>query len=75
MKAENLSDIREARARVEESDQRRRKFIRDMVGKEWTDALNYHLCLDSSAVGLPKSVQMIIGLVKNRRPAEVNQSR
>ncbi|OPY73016.1 MAG: cytidylate kinase [Syntrophorhabdus sp. PtaU1.Bin058] len=64
MKADSTADPREAQARIDESDRRRTKFIRDMVGTEWTDARNYHLCVDSSTVGLSESVQMVIGFVK-----------
>jgi len=64
MKADSTVDLREAQATVDESDRRRTRFIKDMVGVEWTDARNYHLCVDSSAVGLSESVRMVIGFVK-----------
>ena len=63
MKARNIVDAAEARSTIEESDRRRARFIRDMVGVEWTDAKNYHLCIDSSVAGFPRSVEMIAGLV------------
>lgn len=63
MKARNIVDASEARSIIEESDRRRARFIRDMVGVEWTDAKNYHLCIDSSVAGFPRSVEMIAGMV------------
>jgi cytidylate kinase len=66
MQAQRISDAREAKAKVDESDHRRTKFVRDMVGVDWTDARNYHLCIDSSAVGFPTSGEMIIELVEKR---------
>jgi len=63
MKARNIVDAAEARSIIEESDRRRARFIRDMVGVEWTDAKNYHLCIDSSVAGFPRSVGMIAGMV------------
>jgi cytidylate kinase len=63
MKARNIVDAAEARSIIEESDRRRARFIRDMVGVEWTDAKNYHLCIDSSVAGFPRSVEMIAGMV------------
>ena len=63
MKARNIVDAAEARSAIEESDRRRARFIRDMVGVEWTDAKNYHLCIDSSVAGFPRSVEMIAGMV------------
>jgi cytidylate kinase len=64
MKADSTADAGEAEARIEESDRRRSKFIRGMTGTEWTDARNYHLCIDSRTVGLSESVRMVIGFVK-----------
>ena len=63
MKARNIVDAAEARSIIEESDRTRARFIRDMVGVEWTDAKNYHLCIDSSVAGFPRSVEMIAGMV------------
>lgn len=63
----NIGDMREARDEVGESDRRKAKFIRDMVGIHCTDARNYHLCIDSSAVDFPTSVEMIIRMVEKKR--------
>jgi cytidylate kinase len=64
MKVQNITNIRQARADIEESDQSRAKFIRDMVGVNWTDSLNYHISIDSSRVSFEASVEMIMKLVK-----------
>ena len=64
MKVQNITNIRQARADIEESDQSRAKFIRDMVGVNWTDSLNYHVSIDSSRVSFEASVEMIMKLVK-----------
>jgi cytidylate kinase len=63
MKVQGLTDIRDARTLVEETDRRRAKFIRDMTGADWSDALNYHLCIDASVIDFDSSVAMITGLV------------
>jgi cytidylate kinase len=60
MVAYALKDAREAQAKVEESDKRRAKFIKDMTGVEWTDARNYHLSMDSSIHNSSKSVSLIV---------------
>ena len=62
MKVQNISDFNKERALVRESDQRRKKFIRDMTGRDWMDARNYNLCVDSSTVGFPACVEMIVKL-------------
>jgi hypothetical protein len=34
-----------------------------MTGADWSDALNYHLCIDASVIDFDSSVAMITGLV------------
>ncbi|HOD36527.1 MAG TPA: cytidylate kinase-like family protein [Syntrophales bacterium] len=68
MKVRNITDFKSARTLVRESDQRRKKFIRDMTGSDWMDARNYHLCVDTSAVGLSACVEMIVSLVGSSKP-------
>jgi cytidylate kinase len=62
MKVQNISEMQKVRSVVEASDVRRAMFIKDMVGVDWMDARNYHLCIDSSAVGFSPSVEMIVRL-------------
>jgi len=64
MKADSTADAQEAQAKVEESDKRRGKFIRDMTGTEWTDALNYHLSVDSSAASLSDIVKIVLNFIE-----------
>jgi CMP/dCMP kinase len=63
MKVQNITNIRQARSDIEESDQSRAKFMRDMLGVSWTDSLNYHISIDSSRVSFKASVEMIMKLV------------
>lgn len=62
MKARNIPEA-EARSIIEECDLGRSRFIRDMIGVEWTDARNYHLCIDSSVAGFPRCVETIVGMI------------
>ncbi len=70
MKEQEIADRRKAQKMIEESDNERTKFIRDMVSADWCDARNYHLCVDSSVVGFPACVEMITGLVNIKRSAQ-----
>ena len=70
MRVQNITDFNKARTLVRESDQRRKKFIRDMTGSDWMDARNYHLCMDSSTVGLPACVEMIVKLAGALKPQQ-----
>ncbi len=64
MKVHALSGTDQGHSEIEDSDRRRARFIRDMVGVDWTDSLNYHLCIDTSSVGLQAAADMIMKLVK-----------
>jgi CMP/dCMP kinase len=61
------STFAEAQEKTDESDRRRAKFFKDMIGTSWTDARNYHLCIDASLLGLRESVQIIVDLVRKYR--------
>lgn len=62
MQVQNITDIREARNKIKDSDQSRTKYIRDMAGGHWTDSRNFHLCIDSSFTGFRESAKMIVSL-------------
>jgi len=64
MRAHNIVDVQEAQAKVEESDRRREKFIKEMTETEWTNTLNYHLCIDSSSAPLPDMVKVVVGFIE-----------
>jgi CMP/dCMP kinase len=70
MQVRQLTNPREARALVEESDQQKTMFIRDRCGVHWSDARNYDLCIDTSIVGIPTSVEMLIKLIENKVNAQ-----
>ncbi len=61
------ADEREARTALEESDRNRGEFLRTMANIDWTDAQNYHLCLNTGIVSFVDAEEMIIRLVKRRR--------
>jgi cytidylate kinase len=67
MQVQNITDIQEARNKVKDSDQSRTKYIRDMVGFDWTDSRNFHLCIDSSLIGFRESAKMIGILAKKMK--------
>jgi CMP/dCMP kinase len=62
MKAKKINNINEIQAIVKESDHVRARFIREMAGVDWTDARNYHLCIDSSAFDFSSISAMIVKL-------------
>lgn len=50
--------------RLEEKDKKRRTYYKYYTGQEWGMSQNYHLCLDSGALGLDTCVDLIVGLVE-----------
>jgi CMP/dCMP kinase len=71
MKVQGMTDIREAQTLVEDTDRSRTKFIKDMTGADWSDALNYHLCIDASVIDFDSSVDMIAGIVRRMGQGDV----
>ena len=67
MKAQRITEAGEARRKLKQSDQRRSKFVRDMTGLVWTDARNFHLCINAGVIGFDASVELIIGLVNRKK--------
>ena len=58
-----VSDPRQARSMIERSDTQRAEFIQTMAGAAWTDARNYHVCVDTSVVGFPTAEAWLAQLV------------
>jgi len=48
---------------IRRSDRQRAEFNRSMTGRDWTDATQYDLCLDTSTIGLDKATDIVASLV------------
>ena len=51
---------------IAKTDKYRGDFYKYYTGREWTDARNYHLCLDSGKLGFEKCVEEIKAYIKVR---------
>ncbi len=69
MEIYHIADPKEASGIVNESDEKRRRFIETVAGVNWTDARCYHLSLDTAFSGLAASEDMILKLVDTMRSA------
>ena len=56
----------EARAMIVRSDEARSRFISQMIGRNWDDATNYHLCLDTSCLPMPDIADLLTDFVRRR---------
>jgi cytidylate kinase len=60
------SDEARARQVVEESDRVRARYFREMTGRDWACADNYHLCVDTSMSPLPELAERLVRFVERR---------
>lgn len=51
---------------IQKTDKFRAEYYKYHTGREWTDARNYDLCLDSSKLGFERCVEEIIAYMKVR---------
>ncbi|HEX2948605.1 MAG TPA: cytidylate kinase-like family protein [Armatimonadota bacterium] len=56
----------EARSAIETCDNARARYHRMITGKEWNDARQYHLCLDTSTFGIPATIETILFYIRER---------
>lgn len=59
METRKIADYKTVKTRVIESDSRRTKFVRDIMGANWRDARNFHLSIDSSVIDFNSILDMI----------------
>lgn len=59
-----------ARTLIEESDDMRRRYYMEMTGREWTDACNYHVSVDTSLYPLMELAGALVGLIRSRPGAD-----
>jgi cytidylate kinase len=50
----------QAKEMILQSDKDRAQYIQTFTGKKWTDARNYHLTIDTGALGFDRSVELIL---------------
>ena len=71
-KTENLSE-KEARKAILLSDKERKMYIKNFAEREWTEAQNFDLCIDTGKIGFDNSVELIIDYLNLRRKNKENQ--
>ena len=56
----------QAQALIAQSDGTRQRHVAQMMGSNWDDVSNYHLCLDTSTLPLPEVVALLADFVRRR---------
>jgi cytidylate kinase len=65
----------EAESEVARSDAARGRYHRQYYRRDWTDAANYHLVLNSAALGIDGAVAVIVGRARSLWPRETSEPR
>jgi hypothetical protein len=65
----------EAETVVAESDANRKRYHQQYYRRDWDDAANYHMVLNTAALGLDSVVAAIVGRAKTLWPAQTRERR
>ena len=68
MRDYELTDTAAAFELLRRSDQQRSRFIQSVTGGSWFSLAHYHLAIDTGAVSLDETVELISRLVRMRQP-------
>ncbi len=63
MQIENISQ-QDAERLVKKMDKQRKDYYKYYTGREWGYASNYDLCINSATYGIPKTLEMILHMLK-----------
>ena len=67
MELYRLKTRSEAEAMIDRNDEARERFVRVVTGRDWMEADNFHLCVDTAAAGFDLAEEMIEGLVRKTK--------
>ena len=62
-------DSKEAEKVLQETDANRGRYVKQHYGRDWEDATNYHMVLNTGALGLEGATELIVALAKRRWPS------
>ncbi len=62
-----LASLDEALEVLDTCDRERGEFLETMTGRRWSEATNYHLCLDIGRLDLQTAADMIVTMVEKTR--------
>ncbi|MFH1033952.1 MAG: cytidylate kinase-like family protein [Pseudomonadota bacterium] len=65
-----LASQEEALAVVDTCDRERGQFLESLTGRRWSEATNYHLCLDTGRLDHASAADMIITMVEKTRQGQ-----
>jgi cytidylate kinase len=63
----SITDSKQAEEMIIASDLQRKNFVKEMTGVNWTNCLNYNVCIDTQATGFNAATEIISRLAQNVR--------
>ena len=64
--AERNLDVQAAKKYIEQAESRRARYYNYYTGKKWGHASSYHLCVDSTVLGLEETARYIAEFIRKR---------
>jgi cytidylate kinase len=68
-------DAREAERRLKESDATRARYHRHHYQRDWNDATNYHMVLNTGALGVEGAVEQVVARAREMWGESVRRER
>ena len=70
MELYKIIDRKRAMQLIADSDVTRQRYFKQMIGRDWACADNYHVCVDTSMLPLPELVDRLVHFIGRRLGAE-----
>lgn len=66
MELYKIADRERARQLIADSDETRQRYFKQMIGRDWACADNYHLSVDTSMLPLPELIDRLVNFIGRR---------
>ena len=70
MELYQIEDRERAKELIARSDETRQRYFKQMIGRDWACADNYHVCVDTSMLPLPELVDRLVHFIGRRLGAK-----
>jgi len=70
MELYQIAERERAKALIATSDETRQRYFKQMIGRDWACADNYHVCVDTSMLPLPELVERLVHFIGRRLGAK-----
>ena len=70
MELYKIADRERAKQLIAGSDEMRQRYFKQMIGRDWACADNYHVCVDTSMLPLPELIDRLVHFIGRRLGAK-----